>query len=34
MVTTERDVEKKRRHDRAGIQCPEKEKKDEKSREP
>jgi hypothetical protein len=27
LVTTQRDVEQKRRADRAGIQCPEEERK-------
>jgi hypothetical protein len=30
MVTNEREVEQKRREDRAGIQCPEDEDKDER----
>jgi hypothetical protein len=30
MVTTEREVEQKRREDRAGIQCQEDEDKDER----
>jgi hypothetical protein len=29
LVTTQRDVERKRRADRAGVQCPEEEKPDE-----
>ena len=30
LVATQRDVDRKRRHDRAGIQCPKPEDKDEK----
>lgn len=30
MVASERDLERKRRQDRAGVQCPEPKEKDEK----